>query len=212
MRARSVVALTLALGGAAAGGLALKRRYAVLRATGSLNAATDLSGAPFGPAMQSPAEPPTGDARVIPPLWEPAPLTALAGWRPEAPRGPVARALAYAWASPVTAAGLVLGLLSGSRPRVRSGVLVFENAGGAAAALLRARGFQATALGHAVIATGEPDDALLAHELVHVRHAERLGVFSALLYGALYPLYGYARHPMERAARTAARLERGAPA
>ena len=212
MRARTAVALTVALGGAAAGGLALKRRYAVLQATGSLNAATDLSGAPFGPAMQSPEEPPTGDARVIPPLWEPAPLTALAEWRPAPPRHVLSRALAYAWAAPVTVAGLILGLLSGSRPQVREGVLVFANAGGPAAALLRARGFQATALGHAVVATGEPDAALLAHELVHVRHAERLGVFSALLYGALYPLYGYARHPMERAARTAGRLERGAPA
>lgn len=212
MRARTALALTVAVAGAAAGGVVLKRRYDVLQATGSLNKNTDLSGAPFGPMMQDPEEQPTGDARVLPPLWEPMPLTALADWRPAAPRGPVGKALAYAWASPVTLAGLILGLLSGSRPQARDGVLVFTHAGGPARALLRARGFQATALGHAVVATGDPDDALLAHELVHVRHAERLGLFSALLYGLLYPVYGYARHPMERAARTAARLHRGAPA
>ena len=212
MRARTVVGTVVLLGGAAAGGMALKRRYAVLKATGSLNAQTDLSGAPFGPLMQAPEQPPTADARILPPLWEPAALTALAEWRPAPPRRALGRALAYAWASPVTLAGLLLGLLSGAKPQVRQGVLLFADAGGPAASLLRARGFQATALGHAVIATSDPDDALLAHELVHVRHAERLGVFSALLYGALYPLYGYARHPMERAARTAARLSRGAPA
>jgi hypothetical protein len=37
-------------------------------------------------------------------------------------------------------------------------------------------------------------------------------VFAGLLYLILYPVYGYARHPMERAARIAGRRARGAPA
>lgn len=201
-----------ALVSAVAGGLAVRRRYAVLKATGSLNSHVDLSGAPFGPAMREPDAPPTADARVLPPLWEPQLLTTLADWRPEAPRSPLGRALGYLWASPVTLAGLVLGAVSGARPQVHDGVLVFAGADGLARRFLDARGFQATALGHTIIATVQPDDALLAHELVHVRHAERLGLLSALLYGVLYPVYGYARHPMERAARTAARRERGTPA
>jgi len=157
-----------------------------------------------------PVEPPAGDARMLPPPWEPPSLSALARWIPAAPRHPLTRTAAYAWAAPVTVVGLLLGLLSGTRPRRRDGVLVFAGARGPAGLVLRARGFRATALGHAVIATGEPDDELMAHELVHVRHAERLGIFSAVLYGLLYPLYGYARHPMERAARSAARRLDGA--
>jgi hypothetical protein len=147
---------------------------------------------------------------VLPPAWEPSPLAALAAWIPFAPRRPVSRALAYIWAAPVTIAGLALGFASGARPEWREGVLVFAGARGPAGLFLRTRGFRATALGHAVISTGPLDDALMAHELVHVRHAERLGVFSALLYALLYPLYGYDRHPMERAARSAARRFDGA--
>lgn len=151
------------------------------------------------------SEPPAGNARVPAPSWEPALLSTLASWVPAAPRHPAMRLLAYAWAAPVTLVGLLLGLASGARPQRRDGVLVFAGARGPSGLFLRARGFRATALGHAVISTGAIDDALMAHELVHVRHAERLGVFSALLYAVLYPLYGYNRHPMERAARAAAR-------
>jgi hypothetical protein len=209
-RGRAIVAV-LAGAGALSGAMVLKRRYDTLQATGSLRRDADLSGAPFGPALRPPPQPPTGNARVLPPPWEPPGLSALAAWIPAAPRSPAARAVAYAWAAPVTLAGLLLGLASGARPRLRDGVLVFAHAHGPAGALLRARGFRATALGHAIVSVDEPDDELMAHELVHVRHAERLGVFSALLYGLLYPLYGYSRHPMERAARTAARRLRGAP-
>lgn len=211
-RATRTMLMVMAAAGALGAAAAAKRRYDLLRATGSLRKDPDLSGAPFGPAPRRPLQPPAGDARVLPPQWEPPSLSALAAWVPEPPRGPLARAFAYAWAGPVTLLGLVLGLASGVRPQRRDGVLVFANASGPAGALLRARGFRAAALGHAVISTDEPDDVLMAHELVHVRHAERLGVFSALLYGLLYPMYGYARHPMERAARTAARRLRGAPA
>lgn len=146
---------------------------------------------------------------MLPPAWEPAALTALASWQPPPPRRPATRAAAYAWAAPLTLAGLLAGGLTGVRPQVRDGVLLFARARGPAAALLRSRRFAAAAIGHVVIALDDPAPPLFAHELVHVRHAERLGVFSAALYLALLAVYGYARHPLERAARAAARRTAG---
>ena len=201
MKLGKVVVMVAAGAAAASGALTLKRRYERIQATGSLDRRVDLSGAPFGPSMQAPQSPPVGDAYVLGPPWEPNTLTRLASWVPSAPTTPAARALAYAWASPITLVGALLGFASGSRPEVREGTLVFAHATGLAGVFLRARGFQAVTLGHAIIARSDVDERLMAHEAVHVRHAERLGIFSALLYGALYPIYGYTRHPMERAAR-----------
>lgn len=212
MRPRTALLLTAAGIAGTTAALVVKRRYETLKATGSLNPDVDLSGAPLGPPPRRAAAPPAGDARILPPSWEPPPLTALARWVPPAPTTGAGRAAAYVWAAPLTLVAALLGLLSGARPQVREGVLVFQEVGGPAGAFLRLRGFRATAIGHTILSTVEPDPALLAHELVHVRHAERLGVFSALLYGVLYPVYGYARHPMERAARKAARQVKGAPA
>jgi hypothetical protein len=201
----------------------LKRLAAVMVAVGAIGAAVaaltfrlhravegpppDLSGSPAAApprsARRTPA--PIGEARVLGPVKEPSPLQSLAGWVPAPPRSPLTKALAYAWASPMTLAGLLVGLASGARPEVRDGVLLFAEARGPAGAILRARGFAATALGHVVVATRRPTDELMAHELVHVRQAERLGAVFAPVYGLLYLAYGYARHPMERAARLGGR-------
>jgi len=150
---------------------------------------------------------------MVAPTWEPPALTALARWEPPAPRHRLTRAAAYVWAAPLTLAGLLAGLLAGVRPQVREGTLLFPNARGAAGAVLRSRRYAAAAIGHVVIAVGDPNPTLFAHELVHVRHAERLGVLTAPLYLALLAVYGYARHPLERAARRAARraAEPGSP-
>lgn len=137
------------------------------------------------------------------PVWEPAALTALAAWEPAPPRTAVQRAAGLVWAAPLSAAGLVAGLCSLRRPVVREGVLLFRHARGLTAAALRRRGFAAAALGHVVVALGDPTPALLAHELVHVRQAERLGVLMAPAYLGMMLPYGYRRHPLERAARRA---------
>ncbi|MDP8931826.1 MAG: hypothetical protein M3O70_25470, partial [Actinomycetota bacterium] len=76
-------------------------------------------------------------------------------------------------------------------------------------AVLRSRGFDAGAFGHVIVAAGDPHDHLLAHELVHVRQAERLGPLMAPVYLGLLAVYGYARHPLERAARRAAHSAAG---
>lgn len=137
---------------------------------------------------------------------DPRPLATLAGWRPAAPARPLRRAAAYAWAAPVSAAGLLAALAGGrARLRVADGVVVLSGVRGLTGTALRLRGFTAITLGHVVLCRDEPSPALLAHELVHVRQAERFGVLLAPLYLGLLAVYGYRRHPMERAARLAQR-------
>lgn len=129
----------------------------------------------------------------------------LAAWEPASPRAPLARAAAYAWAAPITAAGLLAGAAARARPRVRDGVLLFPHARGVTGRVLRARGFSAGAIGHVIVALDEPDAALLRHELVHVRQAERLGLLMAPLYLGYLAVYGYRGHPLEVAAYRVAR-------
>lgn len=144
------------------------------------------------------------------PAWEPPALTALARWEPPPPATALGRLAAYAWAAPLTVAGLAAGLGARTRPRVRVGVLLFPDARGVTGAILRRRRYAAAAIGHVVIARSAPGDALLAHELVHVRHAERLGPLLPPVYLGLMAVYGYRRHPMERAARAAGARSAGA--
>jgi hypothetical protein len=109
-------------------------------------------------------------------------------------------------------AGLILGAASGARPQLRDGVLLFPNARGPAGALLKAQRYDATTLGHVVVATNDPGPGLFAHELIHVRQAERLGILFGPAYVLLWLLYGYGRHPLERAARLGGRrATQGAP-
>jgi len=112
----------------------------------------------------------------------------------------VARMLAYAWASPATALGLlgaVAAVLTGGRAGVVDGVL--EAHGGVARGLLRIclYGPAAMTLGHIVI--GQDAKCLewtRAHERVHVRQYERWGPFfiPAYLLASLAALLA-GRHP-----------------
>jgi hypothetical protein len=134
----------------------------------------------------------------------------LAAWVPSAPGGRLARAAALVWAAPITLLGLVAGFGSGARARATSGVLLFAPARGVTGWLLRRRGFAAVGLGHVVVSVDEPSPGLLAHELAHVRQAERLGPFMAPAYLAFTAVHGYHRNPLERAARLAAARAAGA--
>lgn len=203
----------LALPAVAAGvGALLRLRRAAasaqLRPVDALAPAADLSGSPLATPTFLPDRLGSvgGNAQVLGPVWEHPTLAAFADWVPAPPSTTLARALAYAWAAPMTAVGLLLGATTGVRPVVRDGVLLFPGARGPAGLLLRAQGYAATTLGHAVIATRDPSPSLMAHELVHVRQAERFGALFAPLYGLLWAVYGYGRHPMERAARRGGRL------
>lgn len=125
------------------------------------------------------------------------------------------RAAGYAWAGPVTLAGLAvaaLALACGARGRAERGVL--EVCGGRLAALLARlpglRGFEAVTLGHVVLADSRAAlERQRAHERAHVRQFERWGVLLLPLYvtaAAVEMLRG--RHPyrdnrFERQARAA---------
>jgi len=180
---------------------AVRGRARTARAGGG----ADRTGAPW--PLEAVRRPPAGgsDAHVLGPPGEPRALRALAGWVPGAPRSPGARLAARLWAAPTSAAGLLVGAAGLTRPRVRDGVLLFAPARGPAGAILGLRGFAAITLGHVVVARVEPGPRLFAHELVHTRQAERLGPLFAPAYVALHALYGYTRHPLERAARLGAR-------
>ncbi len=196
-RSRAVAAGAAVLAVGAGGALALRRRR---RRRG------------FRPLATPRSTPVSGNARVLGPEGEGRVLRALALWTPPAPRTTAGRVAAYVWAAPLTLAGLVLVAGSGAGVRVEDGVVLASGARGPVGAYLRSRGFAATAWGHVVLTRpASPSAGLLAHELVHVRQAERLGALFAPLYLALLARYGYARHPMERAARLGGRRATGAP-
>lgn len=197
------LATALALTGAAVG-LYYARR--------ELNDPPDATGSAVA---LTPRRAPIGAAPDAQVLWrhgDPQWVRDLGSWLPEPPRSGPGRMLAYAWALPATLGGLLIGLLSGGWPEVRDGILLFADLGGLPGLLLRRSRFAATTLGHVVLAQNQPSTTLMAHELVHTRQAERLGPLMGPLYWYLLLRYGYARHPMERAARVAGRRTRPAPA
>jgi hypothetical protein len=112
---------------------------------------------------------------------------------------PIVRALGFVWALPGTVVGLLLGATTRRRPALRDGVIVFSGERGFAA-LHRAMGFSAITFGHVVIASRPLDDALWAHELVHVRQWEILGPFMLVAY-PLASVAGYRHNPFETSAR-----------
>lgn len=116
---------------------------------------------------------------------------------------PFLRVFRYVWASPNTLLGLLFGLLSFQRPRVASGVAVFDR---------RVRGFvwtlhlvrrSAVTYGHVVLADRPVEGRLLVHELHHVRQYELLGPLYIPLYVLIWIFTGYRGHPFEEAARLA---------
>ncbi len=139
-----------------------------------------------------------------PPPREDAVSRRLAVWVPPRPTSHVGRLLAVVWAGPGTLVGAALGATTGGRWRRdhTHGFWVVEGGLRGAARLQRALGFEANAIGQVVLCTypvGSP--ALLAHEAVHVRQQEWLGVFQLPLYLLLLGRWGYRDHPLERAAR-----------
>lgn len=106
------------------------------------------------------------------------------------------RVLAYGWAAPCTAIGLVVGsaaMLLGARCRLVAGTLEFSGGrvGRAASRLPPPYRFGAITFGHTILAIDAPTlDAVRAHEQVHVRQYERWGpVFiPAYLLSSLFQL------------------------
>lgn len=117
----------------------------------------------------------------------------------------------YLWASPVTVLGLVAAAASLSVPRPRSHVLVCRSGSGFARLFLSKRGYCAMALGHVVLMTPLASEETLAHELVHVRQAERWGplflpaYLLAMLAARIVGDDPYWDNPFEREARVRSR-------
>lgn len=136
----------------------------------------------------------------------------IATWVPDAPSSPAGRLAAALWAGPLTLTGAALALLAGRRPQWDPHLRCFVVRGmrGPSAMALRSVGADANTVGQVVLSHREqPAPGLLAHEAVHARQAERLGVLLVPLYAWLAARYGYRDHPLERAARLGAR--RGQP-
>jgi len=136
----------------------------------------------------------------------------LATWVPAAPRSPTGRFAAMLWSAPLTVTGLAVALASGARPRWDPGrrCLVATGVGGPSSAALRMVGAGANTIGQVVLCRSEqPSRALLDHEAVHVRQAERLGPLLVPIYLWSNAIHGYRDNPLEHAARLGARSAGG---
>jgi hypothetical protein len=137
------------------------------------------------------------------------PVTALlAGWVPAPPRTLAGQWAATLWSAPLTAVGLAVATASGARPRWDADrrCLVATGVGGPSSAALRLVGAGANTIGQVVLCRSDaPSRALLDHEAVHVRQAERLGPLLVPLYLWCNALRGYRDNPLEHAARRGAR-------
>ena len=154
--------------------------------------------APDGPAGARPPEPPH------PPM-----MAALATWVPAPPRTDLGSWAVSVWSAPLTLVGLAVAILSGAQPRwdPHRRCLVATGVGGPSALALRLVGAGANTIGRIVLCRDEsPSEALLDHEAVHVRQAERLGPLLVPLYLWCNAIHGYRDNPLEHAARLGARL------
>jgi hypothetical protein len=141
---------------------------------------------------------------------------ALASWVPAPPRTLAGQCAATLWSAPLTAVGLAVAAASGARPRwdAERRCLVATGVGGPSSAALRLVGAGANTIGQVVLCRSDaPSRALLDHEAVHVRQAERLGPLLVPLYLWSNAILGYRDNPLEHAARRGARtaaVDRGA--
>jgi hypothetical protein len=132
----------------------------------------------------------------------------LAGWVPAPPRTLTGQWAATLWSSPLTAIGLTVAAVSGARPRWDADrrCLIATGVGGPSSAALRLVGAGANTIGQVVLCRSDaPSRALLDHEAVHVRQAERLGPLLVPLYLWSNAIRGYRDNPLEHAARRGAR-------
>ena len=139
----------------------------------------------------------------------------LARWVPAPPRTLTGQWAATLWSAPLTAIGLTVAAVSGARPRWDADrrCLIATGVGGPSSAALRLVGAGANTIGQVVLCRSDaPSRALLDHEAVHVRQAERLGPLLVPLYLWSNAIRGYRDNPLEHAARLGARTAASDPA
>lgn len=113
-------------------------------------------------------------------------------------------ALGFVWSLPTTALGLVAGLLTFQVPRLAHGLLLFDRHERGLTWAMRRWNRLAMTLGFVVVSGAPVEGRLLAHEYHHTRQAMAWGPLFVPAYLAMAAVFGYRRHPMERAARRAA--------
>jgi hypothetical protein len=112
--------------------------------------------------------------------------------------------LGFAWTLPNTVLGIVLGLLTFQIPRLRDGLLLFDQHARGLTWLMPRLGRPAMTIGFVILSSQPVEGKLLAHERHHVRQYMTWGPLFIPVYFALAIPFGYRRHPMERAAERAA--------
>jgi hypothetical protein len=112
--------------------------------------------------------------------------------------------LGFIWTSPNTLLGLLAGLLTFQRPRIAHGLLLFDRGPRGLTAAMRRMRREAMTLGFVVVSARPVEGVLLAHERWHVHQYCAWGPLFIPVYLGLAVIYGYRRHPMERAAERAA--------
>ncbi len=118
----------------------------------------------------------------------------------------------FLWTLPYTLLGVLLALLSGTRPRYHRGLFIALSDRGFAHLFLTRRGFVAMTLGRVILTTRPLTMATWVHELVHVQQYERWGPLFLPHYLWWHVRRGYQENPFERAAAAvAARLCQEAP-
>jgi hypothetical protein len=112
--------------------------------------------------------------------------------------------LGFAWTSPNTLLGLLLGALTFQVPRLESGLIVFDRVPRGLTWLMPRLGRSAMTVGFVILSSVRMEGRLLAHERHHVQQYMRWGPLFIPVYFLLAIPFGYRRHPMERAAERAA--------
>ena len=112
--------------------------------------------------------------------------------------------LGFLWTAPNTLLGLLLGALTFQRPRLEDSLIVFDTAPRGLTRLLPKLGRSAMTVGFVIVSSVRVEGRLLAHERHHVRQYMVWGPLFIPIYLLLAILFGYRRHPMERAADRAA--------
>ena len=112
--------------------------------------------------------------------------------------------LGFAWTSPNTLLGLLLGVFTFQLPRLEEGLIVFDRVPRGLTWLMPRLGRSAMTVGFVILSSVHLEGRLLAHERHHVQQYMRWGPLFIPVYFLLAVPYGYRRHPMERAAERAA--------
>lgn len=108
--------------------------------------------------------------------------------------------LGFAWTLPNTILGVILGLLTFQTPRRRHGLLLFDRRPRGLTWVMPRLGRSAVTVGFVVLAARPLEGRLLAHERHHVVQYMAWGPLFIPVYILLAIVFGYRRHPMERAA------------